>query len=301
MRVVITGGSGLIGRALAASLAADGQEVVILTRDPARVSGLPAGARAVAWDGATASGWGTLAEGAAVVHLAGENVGAGRWTAARKKRLYDSRVRSGEAVLAAVEQASVKPRVLLQASAVGFYGDRGDELITEESSGGSGFLAEICRDWEAVTADVEALGVRRVVLRTGVVLAREGGALPKMALPFRLFAGGSLGDGRQWLPWIHLEDEIRALRFLLEADDASGPFLLTAPNPLPFRDFASTLGRMLGRPSFVPVPAWVLRLAVGEMAEVLLGGQRAVPLRLLEQGFQFRFESAEAALRSLLR
>lgn len=301
MRVIITGGSGLIGRALTRSLVADGHEVVVLTRHPAGVSGLPGGARAVGWDGATAAGWGPLVEDAAIVHLAGENVGAGRWTAERKKQLYDSRVRTGEAVLAAVEQARVKPRALLQSSAVGFYGDRGDELISEESLPGSGFLAEICRDWEAVTADVEPLGVRRVVLRTGVVLAREGGALPKMALPFRLFAGGPVGSGRQWLPWIHLEDEVRAIRFLLDSTSSSGPYLLTTPHPIPGREFATLLGNVLRRPSFLAVPAWVLRIGVGEMAEVLLGGQRAAPRRLLEQGFEFRFDAAEAALRNLLR
>lgn len=298
MRVLITGGTGLIGGHLARDLAAGGYEVVVLSRDPS--PSLPPGVRAVAWDGRTAAGWGHLVGGAAIVHLAGENIGAGRWTAARKQRIYDSRVRSGEAVLAAVEQAAEKPRVLLQASAVGYYGDAGDRELTEDSPLGSGFLAEVCRDWEAVTADVESLGVRRSVLRSGVVLAREGGALPKMALPFRFFAGGPVGNGRQWLPWIHVEDEVRAIRFLLGHETASGPFNLTAPQPVTARDFARALGRVLSRPAFLPAPAAALRLALGEMASALLASQRAVPGRLSELGFSFRFPAAEAALRDLL-
>lgn len=301
MRALVTGGTGLIGGHLARDLAAGGYEVVVLTRDPSPSQPLPPGVRAAAWDGKTADGWGHLVGGAAIVHLAGENVGAGRWTAARKQRIYDSRVRSGEAVLAAVEQAAEKPRVLLQASAVGYYGDGGDRELTEGSPLGSGFLAEVCRDWEAVTADVESLGVRRAVLRSGVVLAREGGALPKMALPFRLFAGGPVGNGRQWLPWIHIEDEVRAIRFLLEHETASGPFNLTAPRPVTSRDFARALGRVLSRPALLPAPAVALRLALGEMASALLASQRAVPGRLSDLGFSFRFPAAEAALRDLLR
>lgn len=301
MRVLITGGTGLIGSHLARSLAGDGHEVVVLTRDPERAGALPPGVKAERWDARTAGGWGHLVAGAAIVHLAGENIGSGRWTEARKQRIYDSRVRSGEAVLAAIEQASDKPRVLLQASGVDYYGDGGDLELTEDAPLGSGFLAEVCRDWEAVTADVEALGVRRAVLRQGVVLAREGGALPKMALPFRLFAGGPLGSGRQWLSWIHLEDEIRALRFLLEHEMASGPFNLTSPQPVTWRGFARSLGRALHRPSFLPAPAFALRLALGEMAEILLSGRRVVPRRLTELGFSFRFPEVEAALKDLLR
>lgn len=301
MRVLISGGSGLLGRALSAELAAAGDEVILLSRRPAAVRGLPAGVRAEAWDGKTAAGWGALVEGAAVVHLAGENIGAGRWTKAQKQRLYGSRIRSGEAVLAAVELAAVKPRVLLQASAVGYYGPCGDELITEASGAGRGFLAEVAKDWEAVTADVEALGVRRAVLRTGVVLSLAGGALPRMALPFRLFAGGRMGDGRQWLPWIHLADAVAAMRFLLTREEARGPFNLTAPNPTTYRDFARTLGRVLHRPSFLPAPAFALRLALGEMADIILTGQRAVPERLLALGFTFRFTELEAALEDLWR
>ncbi|HEX5760904.1 MAG TPA: TIGR01777 family oxidoreductase [Thermoanaerobaculia bacterium] len=301
MRVLITGGTGLIGSALARDLAAAGHEVVVLTRDPAKATGLAPGVAAAPWDGRTAEGWGHLASGAgAIVHLAGENIGAGRWTAARQRRIRDSRVRSGEAVLAAIRAASPRPGVLVQASAVGYYGPRGDEPVDESARPGDDFLARVCIEWEASTAEAEALGVRRPVVRTGVVLAREGGALPKMLLPFRLFAGGPVGSGRQVLSWIHLADEVGAIRFLLERAGAGGPFNLTAPEPVANREFARAAGRTLGRPAFMPAPAPALRLALGEMADMLLTGQRAVPKRLRELGYPFRFPAIEPALQDLL-
>lgn len=300
MRVVIAGGSGLIGRALVEELVAAGHEAVVLSREPSRVKGLPAGAWAHAWDGETAAGWGEVAAGGAIVHLAGESIASGRWTAARKQRILESRVRTSRAVLAAVEGLRERPRVLLQGSAVGYYGPRGDEEVTEDTAPGDDFLARVCREWEAVTAGVEDLGVRRAVLRTGVVLASDGGALPRMLLPFRLFAGGPVGSGRQWVPWIHIADEVGAIRFLLERDDASGPFNLTAPEPVTNRDFSRALGRALGRPSWLPAPAFALRLALGEMASLLLTGQRAVPRGIADLGYAFRFPELQAALRDLL-
>ena len=310
MRVVITGGTGLIGTAVARELAAEGGEVVVLTRDPARATGLPPGVTAAAWDGtigASAAGWsGLLGTDTAILHLAGESIAAGRWTAARKQRIRDSRVRSGEAVLAAVREAAGRgapPRALLQASAVGFYGDvgeGGDAVVDEAHPPGRGFLSDVCVEWEASTAPVEELGVRRALLRSGVVLDTEGGALPKMALPFRILTGGPLGSGRQWVPWIHRDDEVAAIRFLLERDDARGPFNLTAPQPATNRDFMRALGRVLGRPSLLPAPGFALRAALGEMADMILQGQRAVPRRLEELGFAFRFPGLEGALRDLL-
>lgn len=301
MRIVITGGTGLIGSALARDMAGAGHEVVILTRDVARTGPLPSGARAVQWDAKTAAGWAALLDGdTAIVNLAGESIGTGRWTAAKKRRIRESRVESGRAVLAAIRQAVQKPRVLLQGSAVGYYGRSGDELVTESHPPGSDFLAEVCVDWEASTAEVEALGVRRAVLRTGVVLSDAGGALPRMALPFRLLAGGPLGNGRQWFPWIHIADEVGAIRFLLEREDARGPFNLTAPRPLTNRDFSRAVGKALHRPSLMPAPGLALRLVLGEMADMLLYGQRAVPHRLLEHGYAFRYPEALGALRDLL-
>jgi hypothetical protein len=304
MRVIITGGSGLIGGAATRELAGAGHEVVVLSRDPARVHGLPAGARAARWDGVSAAGWADLLDSdTAIVHLAGESIAAGRWTAERKRRIRDSRVHSGEAVMAALRAAGaagVRPRALLQGSAVGYYGPCGDEVVAEDHAAGSDFLAGTCRDWEASTEAAEGLGVRRVLLRTGVVLAREGGALPKMTLPIKMMVGGPLGGGGQWLPWIHLADEAGAIRYLLEHDAARGPCNLSAPNPVTNRDFTRAAARALHRPAFLPAPGFALRLALGEMADMLLQGQREVPRRLQEMGYAFRFPELEPALRDLL-
>jgi uncharacterized protein (TIGR01777 family) len=300
MRIVITGGTGLIGSAVAHEMGGAGHEVVILSRDLSKVKKLPPSTRAVQWDGKTGAGWSSLLDGdTAIVHLAGESIAAGRWTESRKRRIRDSRVESGRAVLEAIRQAKEKPKALLQGSAVGFYGPHGDEVITEGHPPGSDFLADVCVDWEASTAEAEGLGVRRALLRTGIVLSPDGGALPKMSLPFKLGAGGPLGGGRQWLPWIHLADEVGAIRFLLERDDARGPFNLTAPQPLTNRDFGRALGKALHRPSLAPAPGFALRLVLGEMADMLLNGQRAVPQRLLEMGYVFRFPEALQALRNL--
>ena len=300
MRVVITGGSGLIGSEVARDLGSAGHEVVILTRDPTKVA-LPPNTRAVQWDGKTASGWSSLLDGdTGILHLAGESIAAGRWSDVKKRRIRESRVESGQAVLAAIRQATEKPRVLLQGSAVGYYGPCGDEVVTESHPPGRDFLAEVCVEWEGSTAEAESLGVRRAQLRTGIVLSRKGGALPRMALPFRVMAGGPLGNGRQWFPWIHIADEVAAIRFLLEREDARGPFNLSAPHPLTNRQFSSALGRALRRPSLAPAPGFALRLALGEMADMLLHGQRAVPHRLLELGYAFRYPEALPALRSLL-
>jgi uncharacterized protein (TIGR01777 family) len=301
MRIVITGGTGLIGSALAGDLGGAGHEVVVLTRDPDKAPPLGPNARAAQWDGGTPAGWASLLDGdTAIVHLAGESIAAGRWSEARKRRIRESRIESGKAVIAAIRQAAEKPRVLLQGSAVGYYGPCGDEVVTESHPAGDDFLARVCVEWEGSTAEAETLGVRRAVLRTGVVLSAAGGALPRMALPFRLMAGGPLGGGRQWFPWIHVADEVGAIRFLLERQDARGPFNLTAPRPLTNRDFSRALGRALKRPSFAPAPAFALRLLLGEMAEALLTGQRAVPHRLLELGYEFRYPEAPGALHDLL-
>jgi uncharacterized protein (TIGR01777 family) len=301
MRVVITGGTGLIGSAVARDLGGAGHEVVLLTRDPAKAPPLPPNTRAVEWDGRTPAGWASLIDGdTAILNLAGENLGAGRWSKERKRRIRESRIESGQAVMAAIRQAAEKPRVLLQASAVGYYGPRGDEVVTESEPPGHDFVAGICLDWEHSTAEAEALGVRRAVLRSGIVLSKKGGALPRMALPFRLMAGGPLGSGLQWFPWIHIADEVGVIRFLLEREDARGPFNLTAPRPLTSRDFSRALGKALKRPSLAPAPSFALRLVLGEMADMLLTGQRAVPHRLLELGYAFRHPEALGALRDLL-
>jgi uncharacterized protein (TIGR01777 family) len=299
MRIVVNGGSGLIGRRLVEELTAKGHEVRVLSRDPARVEGLPDGVEVESWNAESASDLAPLlAGGDAVVHLAGANIGEGRWTERRKRLIVDSRVRSSAAVAEALAAADA-PRVLIQASAVGYYGARADEELTEEAPPGDDFLARTCREWEAASAPAEAAGVRRVIARTGVVLTMEGGALPKMALPFKLFAGGPAGNGRQWMPWIHLEDEVAALVFLVENQTARGPFNLAAPQPATNRELSRALGRALGRPSFMPAPAFALRIALGEMATLVLDGQRAVPRALLDLGFTFRYPRVEQALAAI--
>ena len=302
MRVLITGGAGFIGRELAVSLAGDGHTAVLLSRSSAQVTGLPAGVCAERWDGRTAEGWSSLADGAdAIVNLAGENIGVGRWTTERKERIRQSRLNAGRAVVETVTRVTRKPRVVVQASAVGYYGPHGPEQIPEETPAGQDFLAQVCREWEASTVPVEAMGVRRAVIRTGVALSKRGGALPRMMLPFRFFVGGRLGNGRQWVPWIHMRDEVRAIRFLIENESSSGAFNLTAPHPVTNAEFAHTLGRELGRPSFMPAPAFALRTLFGEMATILLDGQRAVSQRLVQVGFDFEFPELGPALRDLLR
>lgn len=307
MRTIITGGTGLIGRELAANLAADGHEVILLSRNPERATGLPQGVRAKRWDAHTAVGWGHLVEGAdAVVNLAGANLaGEGffpsRWTAERKRLIRDSRVNAGRAVVRAIEQASNKPHVVIQSSGVGYYGLRGDEEITADDQPGDDFLARIASDdWEPSTAPVEEMGVRRAIIRSGAVLDAHEGALPRLVLPFRLFVGGPMGSGKQWFSWIHIRDEVAAIRFLIENKEAGGPFNLTAPNPLTNAQFARVLGRVMGRPALIPIPAFAMRLAFGEVVSVLLEGQRAIPQRLLELGFTFQFPDAETALRDVL-
>jgi uncharacterized protein len=308
MRVLITGGTGLIGRALSANLAADGHEVIVLSRSAGTGREVSRGVRVVQWDARTGDGWASLAEGAdAIVNLAGYNLaGSGflpaRWTVERKRLIRDSRVYAGQAVVDAVQRVSEKPRAVIQASGVGYYGSQGDTVLDEDSLPGTGFLADLAAaEWEPSTAPVEALGVRRAIARSGAVFSTEEGALPRLLLPFRFFVGGQIGNGRQWHPWIHIEDEVQALRFLIENDQARGPFNLASPSPMTDAELAKTLGRVLGRPSFMRVPALAMELAFGEVASVLLESQRSIPRRLQELGFVFRFPDAASALRDLLK
>ncbi|HEX2254099.1 MAG TPA: TIGR01777 family oxidoreductase [Thermoanaerobaculia bacterium] len=299
-RILITGGSGLIGRALTPELTTRGYEVVILSRRPEKVRGLPAGARAVGWDATTAAGWSEELSGAlGIIHLAGANLAHWPWTAERKRVIRESRVGSGQAVLAAIQRVRERPAFLLQSSGVGYYGDRGDEPMREEDGPGRGFLAELCVDWEASTAAVEDLGVRRVVLRSGVVLSTEGGALPPIARPFKLFVGGPLGTGRQYISWIHIADEVRAIRFLAEHSEARGPFNLAAPEPVTNREMSREIAAALRRPNLLRAPAFALHLTLGEMSQALLEGRRVLPAALLALGFEFRFPRLPQALADL--
>lgn len=305
MHVVISGGTGLIGHALTADLLRDGHKVTVLTRNIHRAV-VPEGAGTQQWDGRTPKGWKHLIEQTdAFVNLAGENLaGQGllprRWTAEQKRRIRDSRIQSGEAVTNAIMLASKLPKVIIQASGVGFYGARGDEVVTENHPPGQDFLAQLAVEWETSTSKVEERGVRRVIIRTSAVLSSIGGALPRLILPHKFFIGGPLGSGRQYLPWIHIADEVGAIRFLIDNDNASGPFNLAAPQPLTNAEFGKTVGRVLKRPSLFPVPGFIMRLVLGEVSTLVLDGQRVLPQRLQESGFSFRFPEAEAALHDLL-
>ena len=312
MNILITGGTGLIGSALATSLAQDGNQVTILSRNPQKNSDqLPSGVKVVQWDGRTAEGWGQLVDGADVlVNLAGESIAGEslsalifkRWTPERRGRLLTSRVDAGHAILEAIQKAQVKPAVLVQASAVGYYGSRGDEELAEDTSAGDDFLARICTAWEASTAPVEALGVRRIIIRSpGVVMSLKGGAFPFMLLPFKLFVGGPLGGGKQWFSWIHIKDEVKAIRFLIDNPQASGAFNLVAPHATTNADFSKILSKVLGRPYWFPVPAFALKLLFGAKAAILLVSTRQIPKRLQEIGFVFDFPTAQQAFADLLQ
>jgi uncharacterized protein len=306
MRVIITGGTGFIGRGLAGELVGAGHEVVLLSRNPAKATDLPAGVRVERWDGQSAEGWAALADAAgAIVNLAGENLaGSGflpdRWTAKRKALIRQSRLDAGRAVVEAVTAARFKPRVVIQSSGIGHYGSRDDRVLTEADPAGSNFLARLTVDWEASTAPVAALGVRHVSIRSAVVLSPDEGALKRLILPARLFAGGPMGSGRQGFAWIHPADEVSAIRFLIENGNARGPFNLVAPHPTTYAEFARTLARVMRRPYWFPVPGLALRLLLGEVASTVLEGQRAQPKKLLDLGFRFQYSTAEAALRDLL-
>ena len=295
MRIVIAGGSGLLGRALTARLQHDGDTVAVLTRRPRR-------AFDVAWHPDVPSGpWAeTVGAADAVINLAGESISDGRWTAARKATLFDSRVRATRALGRAIQAAGQKPLAFLSGSAIGIYGPRGDEPVTEETPAGSDFLSRLAVEWEREAMAVASL-TRVVLLRTGVVLTREGGALPQMALPFRFFAGGPIGSGRQGVSWIHIDDWVGMVRWALDMPSVTGPLNVTAPEPVNNAELARTLGRVLDRPAFMRAPAFAVRLALGEMADVVLKGQYVFPAKAQSLGFRFRYPRLEEALRAAYR
>jgi uncharacterized protein (TIGR01777 family) len=309
MHVLITGGTGLIGWALSGELLKKGHQVTILSRNPQQHQAAMPGVKMVKWNGRTPEGWGHLIESAdAVVSLAGASI-AGEsvsdiltqhWNDESKQRIRQSRLHAGQAIVQAIEAAEKKPRVLLQASAVGYYGPHSSEDVTEASPPGSDFLAQVCLDWENSSKLVETMGVRRVITRTGLVLSKEGGILPIMLLPFRFFAGGPVGSGRQGISWIHIQDEIEAIIYLLENESAQGSYNLCAPTPVTNAQFGKTVGQVLQRPSRIPAPAFALKLLLGEKATLVLDGQLALPTRLLEAGYNFAFTDLEPALRDLL-
>jgi len=297
MKIIVSGASGLIGTALAKDWIAGGHEVVRLVRKTA-----PGMAGIACWNpGAGELDPCILDNADVVVHLSGENIAQGRWTAARKARILDSRIKSTECVVQALLRAPNPPKALLCASAIGYYGHRGEELLTETSGPGTGFLAEVCQAWEAATRPASDRGIRVVNLRFGMVLSGEGGALRAMLPAFKLGIGGVIGSGRQYMSWIAMDDLIGAIRFLLGDESLSGPVNMVSPHPVTNTEFTKTLGRLLHRPAIIPVPAFAVRLALGEMADaLLLASQRVEPARLLDAGFSFQYPGLEAALKRFL-
>ena len=302
MRVVIAGATGFIGTALCDRLQSD-YEIIALSRNATRAQqSLGQLTRVVQWDGRTPAGWAAQADGAlAIINLAGENIGAGRWTKSKKHRILWSRLDATKAIVEAVKQADSKPKVIIQASAVGYYGSRQDEQLDETSPPGQGFPVNVCQEAESFEDEIESLGVRFVAIRTGLVLGPNGGVLDRLAKPFRFYLGGHLGTGKQWFSWISLDDEVAAIKFLMENEPLHGVFNLTAPRPVTAKELSKVLGKVLRKPAWLSVPAFVLRLTLGEMADkLILSGQRALPKRLLEAGFKFKYDNVEGALSAIL-
>jgi uncharacterized protein (TIGR01777 family) len=308
MRIVITGGTGFIGSPLAEAYAEEGHDVRILTRalpsgesrhDPG--TGVP-GITRIGWlpDG-KAGAWATVLDGAdAVINLAGENIGAGRWTPQRKALLRDSRISPTRSLVAAMGAIAVPPPVFISGSAVGYYGASGDEPKTESSPAGDDFMAHLCEDWEAEALRARTTATRVVPVRSGLVLERSGGALPRMITPFRFFAGGPLGSGRQYMSWIHRHDWVEMVRWIVDTPAVTGPVNATSPGPVTNREFARALGRALRRPSLIPAPGFALKLIVGEMAgPLLLTGQRVIPTRARALGYHFRYPDIDQAFRGI--
>jgi uncharacterized protein len=296
MKILVTGSSGLIGRALVSFLTADGHQAACLVR------GNRTGAERLVWDPGSGRIDPASLEGfGAVVHLAGENIAGARWTPEQKARIRNSRVKGTRLLADTLAGLSSPPGVMVSASAIGYYGDRGEELLTEDSPPGDGYLAEVCREWEAATHPASRKGIRVVILRIGIVLTPAGGALARMLLPFKTGVGGTVGSGRQYMSWITLDDTIGAIHHCLMSDSLRGPVNAAAPRPVTNREFTKTLGRVLGRPTLFPAPAFALRLAFGEMADaLLLASTRVSSGRLESSGYKFRQPDLEGALRHLL-
>ncbi|WP_149087693.1 TIGR01777 family oxidoreductase [Pseudomonas prosekii] len=293
MRILLTGGTGLIGRQLCRHWASQGHHLTVWSRSPEKVAGIC---------GPEVRGIARLEDFGqepldAVVNLAGAPIGDRLWTHKRKALLWSSRITLTETLLAWLESREQKPEVLISGSAVGWYGDGGERELSEDSPPViDDFASQLCIAWEETAQRAEAMGIRVVLVRTGLVVSAEGGFLSRLLLPFKMGLGGPIGNGRQWMPWIHINDQIGAIDFLLQRIDASGPYNACAPQPVRNREFAKTLGSVLHRPAFMPLPTLVLKVALGEMSLLLLGGQKAVPARLLEAGYTFQFTDLRAAL-----
>jgi uncharacterized protein (TIGR01777 family) len=305
MKLIIAGGTGFIGSRLFRQLADKGHSLTLLIRSISAAADSP-NQTGIPWQPGSPGAWEHILEEAlenadGVINLAGEPIAGKRWSAAQKRRLRSSRIDTTRALVTAIGKVKKKPAFLLNASAVGYYGPQGDEIITEESGRGGDFLAGLCSDWEEEAKRAENYGVRVIRLRTGIVLGKGGGALAKMVPPFKLFIGGPLGSGKQWMPWIHLEDEIGMIQFLMGNSSAQGAVNACAPNPVTTKEFCQALGSVLNRPCWAPIPAFALRLLLGEMAEMLVTGQRAVPAAAERLGYRFRHPDLREALENILR
>lgn len=302
MRVIVAGGTGFIGRALCRDLLLAGHEVAVLTRDASRAMGrVPQGAGVAQWSPEQPEGLPeVLSDADAVVNLSGESIAAGRWTPAFKQRLIDSRVNSTRTLVQAIRLANPRPKVLVNASAVGIYGDRGEEELTEASPPGTGFPAELAVRWEQAAEEARETGVRVVKLRIGIVLGEGGGALEKMLLPFRFFVGGPFGSGRQWFPWVHLDDVTGLTLHALQDERVDGALNVVAPGIVRLGEYCKSLGKVVKRPSWLPVPGFALRLVAGELGETMLWSQKVVPQVALQTGYTFRYPEVEEALRAVL-
>ncbi len=302
-RVIVTGATGLIGKETCKQLIAKGYEVVVFSRDPdsARTK-VPGAAEYVAWTPTESGPWAAKLDGAwAVISLAGASIAGKRWNEAYKQEIRDTRVLGTRGLVAAIGAAAQKPEVFVSGSAIGYYGARDSTPLAEDAAVGDDFLAGVVRDWEAEARKAEALGVRTALIRTGVVLDAHEGALAQLKLPFQLFVGGPILPGTQWFSWIHLADEVGIILLALEDARLSGPINATGPAPQTSRDFCATLGSVMGRPSWAPVPGFALKVIVGEFGETLTTGQRVIPKKAQESGYQFRYPTSEAALRAVLQ
>lgn len=304
MNIIVAGGTGFIGRALCASLVQGGHRVTVLARTRGTPQGTQANPQAnptmVEWDGMRGGAWERCLDGAdALINLAGAPIAESRWTETRKRQITDSRILTTRLLVQAISRQSSRPSILINASGIGYYGAGDDRILDERSPSGKGFLADLCLQWEAEASLAGQFGTRVVLLRTGMVLEWDGGALPRMVLPFKLFMGGPILPGNQWVSWIHRQDHIGLIRWAIETPHVSGPLNAVAPEPETMRQFCNVLGRVLGRPSWLPVPRVALHLALGELGSLLTTGQRVRPAKALAGGYVFRYPSLESALRAI--